>query len=89
MKHAPTAQQLAIIQHSSGEAVVTASAGSGKTWVVVERYLRLIEEHGCRPSQILTITFTKKAAAQMKRRIVDRLNEAGLSQYAQEAETGP
>lgn len=89
MKHTPTEQQKAIILHSQGEAVVTASAGSGKTWVVVERYLRLIEEHGCRPSQILTITFTKKAAAQMKRRIVDRLNEAGLSRFAQEAETGP
>lgn len=89
MPNNPTDEQLAIINQDRGSTVVVASAGSGKTFVVVERYLRLLTEHGVRPSQILTITFTNKAAAEMKRRIVDRLLGQGLYEFAQEAETGP
>ena len=50
--------------------MVTASAGAGKTFVLVERYLRLVDQHGLEPHEILTITFTRKAAAEMKERIV-------------------
>ncbi|MBS1703502.1 MAG: UvrD-helicase domain-containing protein [Armatimonadetes bacterium] len=85
----PTQEQVEIIAQNEGSSVVVASAGSGKTFVVVERYLRLVQEFGVRPSQILTITFTNKAAAEMKRRIVDRLFEKELFEEAQEAETGP
>ena len=48
---------------------VTAGAGTGKTHVLVNRYLRLIKEAGCRPSEILALTFTEKAAAEMKERV--------------------
>lgn len=48
---------------------VTASAGTGKTHVLVSRYLHLLENTGCRPSEILALTFTEKAAAEMKDRI--------------------
>ena len=89
MVNRPTEEQIAIINQNDGSSVVVASAGSGKTYVVVERYLRLVKEFDVRPSQILTITFTNKAAAEMKRRIVDRLFENGLFEQAQEAETGP
>jgi ATP-dependent exoDNAse (exonuclease V) beta subunit len=84
-----TDEQIEIINQEDGFSVVLASAGSGKTFVVVERYLRLVREFRVRPSQILTITFTKKAAAEMKRRIVDRLFGVDLFEQAQEAETGP
>lgn len=57
--------------------------------MLVERYLRHVVEEGLRPDEILTITFTKKAAAEMKRRIVDRLRENGRLEEAQIAETGP
>src|SRR5207302_1377441 len=66
-----------------------AAAGSGKTRVLVERYLKHIIVDGFRADDILTITFTRKAAAEMKRRIVDRLTGSGLSDQAQIAETGP
>lgn len=89
MPNNPTAEQVEIINQNDGSTVVVASAGSGKTYVVVERYLRLVREFGVRPSQILTITFTNKAAAEMKRRIVDRLFENSFYEQAQEAETGP
>ena len=68
---------------------VLAAAGSGKTLVLSERYLRLVKDRGYRPSEILTITFTNKAAAEMKRRIVNRLRDERLFEAAQEAETGP
>ncbi len=89
MLRTPTDEQVEIINQNEGSSVVLASAGSGKTYVVVERYLRLVREFQVRPSQILTITFTNKAAAEMKRRIVDRLFENQLFDQAQEAETGP
>ncbi|OJU65534.1 MAG: hypothetical protein BGO01_01010 [Armatimonadetes bacterium 55-13] len=85
----PTDEQLAVIRADRERIMVTASAGAGKTFVLVERYLALVETYDLRPHQILTITFTKKAAAEMKRRIVDRLRAVGRGDEAQEAETGP
>lgn len=85
----PTGEQLSVIEADHDRLMVTASAGAGKTFVLVERYLSLVEKHGLKPHEILTITFTKKAAAEMKRRIVDRLRNAGFPDEAQEAETGP
>jgi ATP-dependent helicase/nuclease subunit A len=49
--------------------VVAAGAGSGKTSVLANRYVRLITRGGLRVDQILTLTFTRKAAAQMFQRI--------------------
>ncbi len=49
--------------------VVTAGAGTGKTFVLVEKYLNLIEKEGLRPGEILALTFTDKAAAEMKDRV--------------------
>lgn len=85
----PTAEQKLAITRVQDSFSVLAAAGSGKTFVLTERYCSLVKEHGFRPSQILTITFTKKAAAEMKRRIVDRLRSMDLVDEAQEAETGP
>ncbi len=82
-------QRIVVEAPLSGSLVVTAAAGSGKTFVLTERYLRHIREDGLSPDQILTITFTKKAAYEMKRRIVSALREAGRVEEAQIAETGP
>lgn len=48
---------------------ITAAAGSGKTTVLVERFVRTLEENGFRPEHIVAITFTEEAAAQMRERI--------------------
>ncbi len=84
-----TGEQQGVISATHQSFMVVASAGSGKTSVLVERYLRHITEEGLTPDQILTITFTRKAAAEMKERIVKRLRSMSLFEAAQIAETGP
>lgn len=65
---------------------VSAHAGSGKTYVLTQRVLRLLLA-GVRPSQILCLTFTKAAAANMSARIFDKLAQwALLDDEALEAE---
>jgi len=53
---------------------VTAGAGSGKTTVLVERYLKILREGNADPQEIVAITFTDKAAAEMKERIIEELS---------------
>ena len=84
-----TSEQKAVVAAEDKSFVVRASAGTGKTTTLVARYLRLVTLDGLRPDQILTVTFTRKAAAEMKRRIVSALVAGGLRDEAQIAETGP
>src|SRR5882762_892854 len=53
---------------------VTAGPGSGKTTVLVERYLHILQEHKLSIDQIVAITFTNRAANEMRERLRDRLN---------------
>lgn len=68
--------------------IVSASAGSGKTSVLAHRYVEFVRR-GYSPYNILTITFTKAAAAEMKRRIVGLLREGFSPDIVQAAESGP
>ena len=51
---------------------ITASAGTGKTWVIISKILRLLLE-GEDPNKITAITFTKKASTEMKDRLNDKI----------------
>ena len=53
---------------------VTAGAGSGKTAVLVHRYLKILLEKDLLPNQVVAITFTEKAAAELKQRVVNEVN---------------
>lgn len=60
--------------------LVNASAGTGKTTVLSEKVARLIIEKGVSPKEILVVTFTRPAAAEMKERIRHRLFELNASE---------
>ena len=70
-----TDEQKRIVEDQSGELLVSAAAGSGKTRVLVERLLDRVDREGLDIDRFLVITYTKAAAAELRSRIAQELAE--------------
>jgi ATP-dependent helicase/nuclease subunit A len=81
-----TAEQQRAVERRDGSLLVRAGAGTGKTAVLVERFVRAVADDGVAVESILAITFTEKAAAEMRTRVRRRFNELGLREHARAAE---
>ena len=83
MKRSPNPEQAAAIE-ARGHVFVSAGAGTGKTMVLVERFARAVCDEGLDVGSILAITYTERAAGELRARIRARFVEAGRPDLARE-----
>jgi ATP-dependent exoDNAse (exonuclease V) beta subunit len=81
-----TPEQQEAVARRSESLLVSAAAGSGKTSVLVERFVAAVREDAVAPGQILAITFTERAAGELRERVRERLLELGDRQAARDTE---
>ena len=80
--HGLNPEQVSAVRHSSGPLLILAGAGSGKTTVLVARAGRLIDEVGVLSHRICVLTFTNKAARELKGRLRNKLGEKAQGLWA-------
>jgi ATP-dependent helicase/nuclease subunit A len=81
-----TAEQESAASRRAGSMLLAAAAGSGKTSVLVERYVRAVIDDGIDPARILAITFTERAAWELRERIRARLQMLDAREQARDTE---
>src|SRR5215204_1988295 len=82
-----TPEQGRAVGRRDGALLVRAGAGTGKTTVLVERFVQAVTDDGVEVDRVLAITFTEKAAAEMKNRVRRRFLELGRREDARAAES--
>ncbi len=81
-----TPEQRVAIEDRSGSALLAANAGSGKTAVMVERFVEAVLSDGVPVGSVLALTFTEKAAGELRERIRRRFTALGEDEHAREAQ---
>jgi ATP-dependent helicase/nuclease subunit A len=84
-----SAEQERAVRAPLGDVCVLAGAGSGKTRVLTARYVEHVVAHGLAPRRVAALTFTEKAAREMRKRIAEALERAGAHAARLEAEQAP
>jgi ATP-dependent exoDNAse (exonuclease V) beta subunit len=82
-----SAEQATAIEQRQRSLALAANAGSGKTSVLVERFVRAVIEDGIAPGRLLAITFTERAAGELRGRVRRLLVDGGKREAAAEAAT--
>ncbi len=82
-------EQAAAAQAPLGDLCVLAGAGSGKTRVLTARFVEHVVEHGLAPRSVAALTFTEKAAREMRKRIGEAFVSVGRPALALEADEAP
>jgi ATP-dependent exoDNAse (exonuclease V) beta subunit len=77
-----TPEQSAAVADRTGSALLAANAGSGKTAVMVERFVEAVLDDGVPVGGILALTFTEKAAGELRERVRRRLQQLGEDEHA-------
>ncbi len=85
-KHVLTDDQDQAVARRAEPLLLAAGAGTGKTSVLVERFVRAVREDGAAPGRILAITFTDRAAGELRERIRARFIELGEREAARDTE---
>jgi DNA helicase-2/ATP-dependent DNA helicase PcrA len=75
-------EQVSAVQHNNGPMLILAGAGSGKTTVLVSRTGRLITENVVRAENTLVLTFTNKAARELKHRVASKVGDIAKGLWA-------
>ncbi len=81
-----TEEQEQAVARRSEPLLLAAGAGSGKTSVLVERFVRAVREDGVAPGRILAITFTERAAGELRERVRKQFRELGEREAARDTE---
>jgi ATP-dependent helicase/nuclease subunit A len=81
-----TVEQEASVARRAEPLLLSAAAGSGKTSVLVERFVRAVREDDIAPGRILAITFTERAAGELRERVRARFLELGERESARDTE---
>ena len=79
-----TQEQRQAVQRTGQDVCVVAGPGSGKTRVLTERFAWLVEQWQTDPTRILAITFTEKAATEIKARLIKRFEHSAEHREAVE-----